>query len=130
MARRTVQYQALALAWAEPPPPSETPTVTGILCFPDPQHRDLAVQFVNGQGKSFDPAANAWADNPANPRTPLTKVLATNLANFQVAVYALPPAVGPVLAFIVPAAGGAPVDEPFPVVTADNVTPFGVAFAF
>ena len=101
-----------------------------IICYPDPQKRDLAVKLVDGLGRVFSPSAGAFvASDPADAKVPLYEVTAADLSAYQVAVVpALPADSGPVLAFVVPAAGDAPVDEPIPVVTADDVTPYGVAF--
>ena len=100
------------------------------VCYPDPQKRDLAVKLVNGLGNVFSPSAGVFvASDPADAKIPLFEVTAADLSAYQVAVVpALPADSGPVLAFVVPAAGGPAVDEPIPVVAADTVTPFGVAF--
>lgn len=100
-----------------------------IISFPDPQARDLAMKLVDGQGRVFSPSAAAFADHPADAAIPLTKVKDSELATNQVGIVPnLPADSGPVLIFVVPAAGGPAVDEPVPVVAADDVTPYGVAF--
>lgn len=100
-----------------------------LICYPDPQKRDLSVVLVDGLGKVFDPASGAFASNPSNARIALNKVQAADLSTYQVAVIpGLPSGSGPVVAFVLPAGSGGPVDEPIPVVTADDVTPYGVAF--
>ena len=100
-----------------------------IVSFPDPQKRALAMKVVDGQGRVFDPAAGAFADHPANAAIPMTLVKDSDLSSYQVGIIAnLPADSGPVLVYVVPAAGGEAVDEPVPVVTTDTVTPFGVAF--
>lgn len=102
-----------------------------IICYPDPQKRDLVVNLVNGQGKVFDPAAGSFGDNPAEAAIPLSRVAATDLSSWQVAVVPkLPPDSGPVLAFVLPAAGGAAVDAPIPIVTSAESVTYGVAFEF
>lgn len=106
------------------------PPVTGILCFPDPEHRDLAARFVNSAGLVLDVSSGAWSANPAASLVTLSPVANADLAGWQVAaIPSFPANSGPVVAFVHPAGGGEPVDAPIPLSSPAPLVLYGVAFA-
>lgn len=102
----------------------------GVFTYNDPQRRALAVRLVNVEGKSWDVAAGAWADDPAQALIPMGPVKAADANTWQIAeLPELKQADAPVVAFPHLQAGGPPVDGPqqilFPAVGGNLVYGFG-----